>query len=354
MLFASSKQLNMAEFKLLLVLIIFNFVLPAVSSCSSQPSEPKSGQKILIVTGYGPDETRQESTLIDVKNQNFNCDLPNFPIEVAYGVGGILSGEIPMVCGGIGRYRVSAACYKLVPDQWIEAGELATGRISMGTGNLVIDGRLLLSGGDDDRDWVTTTQLIDANAVTEARQDLPVKISTHCNVMLNSTHYMVIGGQNTNHSYRAETFIFDLVRGEWFDGPSMNVKRGFHGCARMVLGEKSIVWVTGGSDGEDHLLQSMEYLDLENWDQGWKLGANLPYGISMHSMVPSMDMKSIYITGGEGNVLGEIHELQCQGSSPDSCMFKPLNGPFDGIKVKRYAHVALPISDSLADKLCSE
>merc|ERR1711976_1053071 len=284
---------NMAEFKLLLVLIIFNFVLPAVSSCSSQPSEPKSGQKIMIVTGYGPDETRQKSTLIDVKNQNFNCDLPNYPIEVAYGVGGILSGEIPMVCGGIGRYRLSTPCYKLMPDQWIEAGELATGRISMGTGNLVI------------------------------------------------------GGQSTNHSYRVETFIFDLVRGEWFDGPSMNVKRGFHGCARMVQGEKSIVWVTGGSDGEDHLLQSMEYLDLENWDQGWKLGANLPYGISMHSMVPSMDMKSIYITGGEGNVLGEIHELQCQGSSPDSCMFKPLNGPFDGIKVKRYAHVALPISDSL-------
>lgn len=68
-------------------------------------------------------------------------------------------------------------------------------------------------------------------------------------------------------------------------------------------------------------------------------------------MVASEDLRSIYITGGnEIRNNGEILQLQCSGSTPDTCAFTP--STLD-VKVGRFAHIALPISNTLADKLCN-
>ena len=80
---------------------------------------------------------------------------------------------------------------------------------------------------------------------------------------------MTIGGWDNEDGSRSETLIFDLVKEEWTNGPSMRAKRYLHGCAQMILGDKQIIWVTGGYDGSN-FLQSTQY--LEDLDQGWQSG----------------------------------------------------------------------------------
>ena len=81
------------------------------------------------------------------------------------------------------------------------------------------------------------------------------------------------------------------------------------------------------------------------------IGPDLPYKLEYHRMVASEDLRSIYITGGnEIRNNGEILQLQCSGSTPDTCAFKT---SASNVKVDRQGHIALPISNILADKLCN-
>ena len=60
----------------------------------------ESSHKVLIVTG-GP--YPKKTKIIDLKENKLVCFLPDFPIQMAYGVGGIVDGEFPMICGGLER-----------------------------------------------------------------------------------------------------------------------------------------------------------------------------------------------------------------------------------------------------------
>ena len=80
-------------------------------------------------------------------------------------------------------------------------------------------------------------------------------------------------------------------------------------------------------------------------------GLDLPYYLNNHRMVALENFTEVYITGGDGKKNnGEILELKCSGSTPDTCGFKP---SASNVKVDRDRHVAIPISNSLADELCT-
>ena len=77
---------------------------------------------------------------------------------------------------------------------------------------------------------------------------------------------MTIGGYFGGS--RKETNIFDQTTNNWTQGPELNEGRNFHGCAKMTIGDKDVVVVTGGLGA----WKSVEYLDLTDMDQGWKRG----------------------------------------------------------------------------------
>ena len=151
-------------------------------------------------------------------------------------------------------------------------------------------------------------------------------------------------------------------------------KRMQHGCIKVLLGDKSILWVTGGDGGleagpaarpeQTGLLKTTEFLDLDNLDQGWQQGLDIldeSQFLIDHIMVTSEDMRSAYIlggkekwTGGEANEPikenGVILEMQCQDASPGTCAFKASESK---VKIYRDRHVAFPISNQIAAELCS-
>ena len=68
-------------------------------------------------------------------------------------------------------------------------------------------------------------------------------------------------------------------------------------------------------------------------------------------MVASEDSKTVYVTGGTGRQNnGQLIEMKCSGSTPDTCAFKP---SATTNRVDRESHIALPITESLANKLCA-
>ena len=80
-------------------------------------------------------------------------------------------------------------------------------------------------------------------------------------------------------------------------------------------------------------------------------GPDLPYPLSYHRMVVSEDSKAVYVTGGGGRQnSGQLIEMKCSGSTPDTCAFKP---SATTNRVDRESHIALPITESLATKLCT-
>merc|ERR1712018_752931 len=85
-----------------------------------------SSHKILITTGH-PYEFGKTTKIIDLQNDNFACNLPDYPIEMRSGVGGIVEDNIPFICGGWNSTYIKE-CYTLVHNNWEPAGMLETGR----------------------------------------------------------------------------------------------------------------------------------------------------------------------------------------------------------------------------------
>jgi len=262
------------------------------------------------------------------------------------GVGGLVEGDVPLVCGGLNGTGLIADCFKLTRTGWKKAAILDKGRFGMGVG-IVFDQKLLVNGGLDGPSVSDSTVLVDTLS-SKSITDLPMGLQGHCNIMLNSSHYMVTGGIDYTNSRMSGTRIFDLNKKEWSVGPNMQRQRYSHGCVRMIVGGKPIIWVTGGFDDSQRY---SEYLDVDQLNQGWKSGPNLPYPLTSHRMVASEDLKNVYITVGSGRRSdGEILETQCSGSTPDTCAFKPLASD---IRINRSFHIAFVISKSLADSLCN-
>ena len=304
------------------------------------------GHKILVATGY-PLDIGQKTAIIDVISGEY-CRLPDFPISLTGGIGGILGG-VPMICGGLSKQGMVKDCFTLAGRGWHKVQQLETGRSYMGGGNVVINGSLLVSGGYKDS-RLNSTLLINDYSGTESIADLPIGISGHCNVMLNSTHYMVIGGSDDLVTSKLETIIFDILDEKWIDGPSMIEKRWNHGCSQVMLAGKPIIWATGGFDENRQALRSTEYLDLEELNPAWKSGPDLPFSQVYHRMVTSEDSKSVYITGNKGSQnTGEILELVCSGTTADTCSFKAVPS---NVKIERHSHVALTLSNDQASWLC--
>ena len=80
-------------------------------------------------------------------------------------------------------------------------------------------------------------------------------------------------------------------------------------------------------------------------------GNDMPVSKSYFQMVSSADKKSLYAIGGaSGKESGkEIYKFSCTGSI-NNCQWQKSN---TALKYGRYSFVAIPIPNSLADKLCN-
>jgi len=132
-------------------------------------------------------------------------------------------------------------------------------------------------------------------------------------VYLNTTTVMLIAGSQGTTSYSPKTYIMNSKFLTWQQGPSINVGRYGHGCARIVQGvasEKYSTIIAGGTNGA--LLNQVEILD--DGASNWRYGPNLPVATSGAPLVEDQRGGVLYVGGDKGGYSNTIYRLRHAGA----------------------------------------
>jgi hypothetical protein len=170
------------------------------------------------------------------------------------------------------------------------------------------DGKLLVTGGTNlFGNSVNSAEILTEDGWESNIPSLPVTISFHCMVTVNSTTVMVIGGHQNDHNL-GKTFYFTIGEESWTEGPELrNNIRMYHSCGKIRRDkdsqEMSII-VAGGNDNSYSL--SVEILNKGSDE--WQRGPKLPFGIEQAQMVE--DQKGgVVLIGGWSSKNGELDTL---------------------------------------------
>ena len=139
------------------------------------------------------------------------------------------------------------------------------------------DNNLWITGGlnYDTDEHVSSTEYILKNGESVKGPELPLAVSDHTVIGINSTFSMVIGGTLDMRNGIDFTFYYDHYNQVWFDGPYLNIGRSAHGTGRVtdLITREKLVVVTGGKYCDDdscQILDSTEILIDGNWVLGNK------------------------------------------------------------------------------------
>merc|ERR1719367_1070959 len=138
-----------------------------------------------------------------------------------------------------------------------------------------------------------TMETITLNATgTWNQQSMPFSVHSHCAVVLDN-NIIVIGGADENYNF-VDTWIYNVVKKDWTEGPKLNEKRGYHAC--LVDEETSTIHVMGGWCNNGYLKST------EKWIFGtdsWISGASLPEAVYRSAAVNSNSEETIgYLVAG--------------------------------------------------------
>ena len=197
---------------------------------------------------------------------------PDFPIST-YGATGGLIGDTVIICGGfaVGVFSHVDECYSLTSEKATLVTHMSVGRWY--AASIVInDNTLWVTGGYDyySGGYFASTEYVTVTG-NMLGPDLPMALSDHAMVAINSTCSMVIGGEDESWFPSASTFFYDHNEGEWINGPSLMQARGYH-AAGIVTDEvtnENFVAVTGGYGLVwSGFVESTEILQDGEWVQG--------------------------------------------------------------------------------------
>ena len=201
---------------------------------------------------------------------------PDVPIAVGGATGGLI-GDTVMTCGGSDGSYVDV-CYSLSSQQVTSITHMSVGR-SFAASIVLNENTLWVTGGLGDSGLLESTEKITITG-TILGPNMPLALSSHAIVAINSTCSMVIAGYDGS-SFNDLTFYHDNIEGEWINGPSLLQFRYSH-AAGIVTDEvtnENFVAVTGGYipyiDG--YMTSTTELLQDEEWVQGKKKYFHMHY-----------------------------------------------------------------------------
>ena len=206
---------------------------------------------------------------------------PDFPTSIWGATGGLI-GDTVIICGGDDGDSFIDECYSFTSEKATLVTHMYLARSDAAASIVINDNTLWITGG-----WhyppghLASTEYVTVTGTTHG-PDLPMALTYHAMVAINSTCSMVIGGHSyLDYSYpdgySASTFFYDHNEEEWINGPSLIQARSDHAAGIVtdeVTGEHFIT-VTGGYDFG--YLDSTEILQDGEWVQG-KINAMLSFG----------------------------------------------------------------------------
>ena len=98
-----------------------------------------------------------------------------------------------------------------------------------------------------------------------------------------------------------QTWILNTKSGTWTQGPSMRLKRSYHGCFSVKTNNTiTEIYVIGGIIQQSGAAVSTEVLNVQNLT--WSDGPSLPFGMYGLKAVASVQDEYVgFVVGGNGN-----------------------------------------------------
>ena len=302
--------------------------------------------KLLVATSSQGSATVEVISFDDLRPNVTCANLPNLPIALEGATGILFEGTTPIICGRDTNAQYSCFCFKLESGNWKTMILPPRCRYSPASVALMYNKSksesFVLTGGFSNNnfdvfDGQTWSQIVPSN--------IPLDIFSHCTVNINSTLFVIIGGQNSNIS--KSTYFCDSAANLCYPGPDLNTARIFHACGTMNwlnpltnVNEKLIV-VVGGYNVR--MLKSVELLNVSQFlqnSQGWILGPDLPSETSFGWI---FDFENTVIIGGGLNVNRGTEFLQL--ASPNGNWVEKTQH----LSAARYGHIMFLINDASAN-----
>ena len=192
---------------------------------------------MLVTGGFG--EYRTE--IIDLQSSNSTCEsFPGFRYR-AFAAGGLLSKEIPIICGGSSE-NFADKCSSFKDGEWTISHQLSEERYAPAMTSSPYPNNpegLFILGGDDFF-GSATAQFLTKEGVESVLPNFPHKLFRHCLVLLNSSTVMAIGGYQGGTFLSDKTYFFNTNNPVWVEGPLLSTGRGHHSCGRIRTNFRNI------------------------------------------------------------------------------------------------------------------
>jgi hypothetical protein len=317
-----------------------------------------------VVHGSLKSRESERIEIIDLETSGTTCSpIQDLPLESEnlYGaVGHLFSNDIPVICGGYTTYVYHSECYKFEDGAWKPFQSLSLPRyhasvvespFATGPRQMFITGGLREQNED-----LFTSEMFIGESWDDNLPWLPVKLSSHCAVLLNATTVMVIAGESRsdNHKTHSATYIFNAQRNlygnynegysnnSWVQGPPLSMNRSQQSCGkiRRSLDDKSFsVVVVGGIERD--LLSSVEVLD--EGSNEWRAGPDLPFGIYGATLVED-PAGGVVLIGGSSSRDSQHETMLRLAHAGDDAEWLELP---QKLKNGRYLHTSFLIPDHL-------
>ncbi len=280
--------------------------------------------------------------VIDLALSATACKIPpNFPAKVRLATGGLGFKGNPIICGGYQNNTISNRCYSLENNEWYSSVSMISIRNDAAAAQLQ-DGKILITGGHNDSE-LNSAEMLAVEEWERSIPSLPVTISAHCVVTLNSTTVMVIGGTQ-NGKTSTKSFYFTFGEERWTEGPSLKYKRKRHGCGRIRRDKDSqamSIVVAGGSDGVSYL-STVQI--LHEGSNEWQTGPGLPFGIERSQIVEDQNGGVVLVGGSysHGN-LDTLFQLPHGGQDATWTKME------QKLKIGRKWHTAFLVPDGIVE-----
>jgi len=254
-------------------------------------ASPTNGDHLVILGGRRNWNKLSDVEVLDMQIEDKGCNPTDLPSPV-YSHASVYSSTIQslITCGGQGNNgRLSSCSVETKNGHHISIPPMNSRRSYFA---MVVKGNQLISIGGYGTENTMETNTLNATG-TWNQQSMPFSVSGHCAVVLDN-NIIVIGGYDGNENELDTTWIYNVVKKDWSEGPKLNEKRYDHAC--LVDEETRTIHIMGGK-GDNGRLKS-----TEKWIFGtdaWISGASLPEAVRYSAAVSSNSEETIgYLVAG--------------------------------------------------------
>ena len=271
------------------------------------------GGKVLVVGGSGDTTSATTSEIFDPSKQTWSAT----PAPLAHGrvaalLSPLLDGRVLVAGGDTDPSASTAEIFIPATGVWITATSMKSPR-RRHTATLLSNGRVMIAGGrtyaGTNKDLATVEIYVPTTNTWLTGPPMTRPRSSHTATRLGDDRVLVAGG-STDAGVTSSAEIYDPGKGTWTEIAPMESARATHTATKL---DNGAVLVAGGVDETSSVLRAVELFDP--LQDRWIPIGPMTHGRLAHAAAP-LEGGGVLVAGGENQSSAEIYQPAAVG---DAC-----------------------------------